>query len=121
MATFVFRRLLLAIPTLWFIASVIFLLSKLMPGAFGSSSLGQQEAGYYSRSDAASREHNYRQFLEATGQDLPLFYFSITSAALPDTLHRIFPERDRTFLKKLSWQYGNPMAATHFSRSLKEV
>ncbi|WP_299985536.1 ABC transporter permease [uncultured Pontibacter sp.] len=120
MATFVFRRLLLAIPTLWFIASAIFLLSKLMPGAFGSTSLGQQEAGYYSRSDVASREHNYRQFLEATGQDLPLFYFSITSAALPDTLHRVFPERDRTFLKKLSWQYGNPMAATRFFRSLKE-
>ncbi|PVY40148.1 ABC transporter permease [Pontibacter virosus] len=121
MASFVFRRLLLAIPTLWFIASAIFLLSKLMPGAFGSAYLAQQEAGYFSRSDAASREHSYRQFLKTTGQDLPLFYFSITSAALPDTLHRVFPERDRAFLAKLSWQYGDPDAATRFFRSTKTL
>lgn len=121
MANFVFRRLLLAIPTLWFIASAIFLLSKLMPGAFGSAHLAQQEAGYYSRSDAASRDHSYRQFLKTTGQDLPLFYFSITSAAFPDTLYRVFPERDRAFLKKLSWQYGDPEAAALFFRSLKTL
>ncbi|MBX0332930.1 ABC transporter permease [Pontibacter sp. HSC-14F20] len=121
MTNFVFRRLLLAIPTLWFIASAIFLLSKLMPGAFGSTYLAEQEAGYYSKSDVAARDRNYRQFLQTTGQDQPLFYFSVTSAALPDTLHRVFPERDRDFLKKLSWQYGNPDAAARFFRSLKEM
>lgn len=90
-----------------------------MPGAFGSAHLAEQEAGYYSRGDAASRDRNYRQFLETTGQDRPLFYFSITSAALPDSLHRVFPERDRDFLSRISWQYGNPEAAAVFFRSLK--
>lgn len=121
MANFVLRRLLVAIPTLWLIASAIFLLSKLMPGAFGSAHLAQQEAGYYSRSDAASRDHSYRQFLKSTGQDLPLFYFSVSSAALPDTLYRVFLERDRAFLQKISWQYGNPDAAARFFRSLKTL
>lgn len=119
MATFVLKRFLVALLTLWVIASAIFLLSKLMPGTFGYEHLAQNEAGYYSRSDAESRERNYRHFLRATGQDLPLFYFSLTSSVQIDTLHRVFPERDRLQLQKLAWRYNSPTAAALFYRSTK--
>src|SRR5688572_21546020 len=119
MATYVLKRFLVALLTLWFIASAIFLLSKLMPGTYGYAQLAQNEAGYYSRSDAESRERNYRQFLKATGQDLPLFYISLTSAAQPDTLHQVFPERDRQLLQQLAWRYNSAHAAAMFFRSVK--
>jgi peptide/nickel transport system permease protein len=119
MPTFVLKRFLVAFLTLWFIASAIFLLSKLMPGTFGSAQLAQNEGGYYSRSDADTRERTYRQFLHATGQDLPLFYFSLNAVVQPDTLHLVFPERDRLLLQQLAWRYATADGAARFLRSLK--
>lgn len=119
MATYVLKRFLVAVLMLWFIASAIFFLSKLMPGTFGSAHLAHTEAGYYSRSDADTRERYYRQFIQATGQDLPLFYFSLTSSVQPDSLHRVFPERDRHTLQQLAWRYNSAEAAARFLRSVK--
>ncbi len=119
MPTFVLKRFLVAFLTLWFIASAIFLLSKLMPGTFGYAQLAQNEGGYYSQSDADTRERTYRQYLRATGQDLPLFYLSLNAGVQPDTLHRIFPERDRLLLQQLAWRYNSADGATRFFRSLK--
>lgn len=121
MARYLLRRLLLAIPVLWLIATAIFLLSKMMPGAYGSEHLRQTEGSYYSKGDAESRSKAYRQFLRDTGQDLPLFYFSITPSPEPDTLNRVYPEHDRQLLRSLSWRYGDAAQAALFFRSLKQV
>jgi peptide/nickel transport system permease protein len=120
MANPLLKRLLLAILVLWSIATAVFLISKMMPGTYGSEQLNQAAPGYYSRGDAAVRDRAYREFLRSTGQDLPLFYFSIASGATPDTLHRVFPMRDRLFLERLAFRYGDPLQATLFFRSLKE-
>lgn len=120
MATHLLRRLLLAALVLWCIATAVLLFSIMMPGAYGSEQFNQTDAGYYSKGDAAARERSYRAFLRSTRQDLPLFYFSITSGATPDTLHRVFPERDRLFLERLALQYGDPEQANAFFRTLKE-
>jgi peptide/nickel transport system permease protein len=121
MVSLLLKRLLLAIPVLWLIATIIFMLSKLMPGTFGSQQLSQAEVGYYTKANADSRDRAYQQYLRATGQDLPLFYFSITSSANPDTLYRIFPERDRQLVERWSLLYGQPTAATQFYRSLRTL
>ncbi|WP_461491314.1 ABC transporter permease, partial [Pontibacter sp. HJ8] len=110
---------LLAIPALWFIASLIFLLSRLMPGAYGSESIQNAETGYYSKSEAAVRAQTYREFLAKTGQDLPLFYFSLSPQPEPDTLHLVYPESERKFLKQLSWQYGDWQLVSSFHKCLK--
>jgi peptide/nickel transport system permease protein len=121
MASYLLKRLLLAIPALWLIATLVFLLSKLMPGTYGSQQLQQSEAGYYSKGDSESRQKAYRQYLRKTGQDLPLFYFSIASQAEPDTFSRIYPETDRLFLKRMAWLYGDWPLVASFYASLKQV
>ncbi|WP_018478258.1 ABC transporter permease [Pontibacter roseus] len=121
MASYLLKRILLAIPVLWGIATLIFLLSRLMPGIYGAELLGQSDSGYFGKADANSREKAYRQFLHRTGQDLPLFYFSLSPATEPDTLHLIFPESERLFLKRLSWQYGDWQLVSSFHNSLKYV
>jgi peptide/nickel transport system permease protein len=121
MASYLLKRLLLAIPVLWLIATIIFLLSKTMPGTYGSEQLQQGDPGYYSKGDADAREKAYRQFLKATGQDLPLFYFSVSSQVVPDTLYRIYPVRDQEFVKRLGWLYGDAAHAAIFYKSLKEI
>jgi peptide/nickel transport system permease protein len=121
MASYLLKRLLLAIPALWFIASLIFLLSRLMPGAYGSEIIQQAETGYYSKSDAAIRAQTYQEFLKKTGQDLPLFYFSLSPQPEPDTLDLIYPESERKFLKQLTWQYGDWQHVSSFHKSLKFI
>ncbi|WP_299708254.1 ABC transporter permease [uncultured Pontibacter sp.] len=119
MATSLLKRLLLATLVLWSIATAVFLISKVMPGTYGSEQLNQADPGYYSRGDATVLDRAYREFLRSTNQDLPLFYFSVASGATPDTLHRVFPMRDRLFLERLALRYGDPRQATLFFRNLK--
>jgi peptide/nickel transport system permease protein len=120
MLQYLLKRIVLAIPALWLIATLIFLLSRLMPGAYGSQ-IVEIEGGFYSKGDAASRENTYRQFLRKTGQDLPLFYFSLSPQPEPDTLHLIYPASKRHFLKRLSWQYGDWPSVAAFYKSLRIV
>lgn len=121
MVRYLLRRLATAIPTLWLIATAVFLLSKLMPGAYGSAQLQQSDHGYYSKADAAEREQMYRQYLKTTGQDLALFYISIRSAAVPDTLRHIPWETDRQLLHTLALRHGQPELVTSFYKALKKV
>jgi len=119
MLQYLLKRIVLAIPALWLIATLIFLLSRLIPGAYGSQILEGDGAFY--KGDAASRENTYRQFLRKTGQDLPLFYFSLSPQPEPDTLHLVYPERERHFLKRLCWQYGNWPLVAAFYKSLQTL
>lgn len=121
MVPYLLKRLLLAIPAIWLIATLVFLLSKLMPGTYGSQQLQQAEAGYYSKGDSDSREKAYRQYLQKTGQDLPLFYFNISSHVEPDTLHSVYSEVDRLYLKRMAWLYGNWPLVSSFYSSLKRL
>ncbi|MBD1395885.1 ABC transporter permease [Pontibacter sp. JH31] len=121
MGPYLLKRLLLVIPALWLIASLVFLLSKLMPGTYGSQQLQQSDAGYYSKGDPESREKAFRQYLRKTGQDLPLFYFSVTSLPEPDTLHLIYPETERLFLKRMAWLYGDWTLVSAFYSSLQQL
>ncbi|MBB6611975.1 ABC transporter permease [Pontibacter sp. Tf4] len=71
------KRLLVAIPVIWFMVSAIFLLSRLLPGTYGETQLLSPEAGFYGKSLQTDRTAAYQQLLQRTGQDLPLFYISI--------------------------------------------
>src|SRR5690606_37161670 len=93
------RRIILSIPALIIISSVVFFLSKVMPGSVASSFMEQDDLLSIPTS-LESREEIFRQYLERTGQDIPLFYFNIASLAEPDTLYRIFPENHQEFLQR---------------------
>ncbi|WP_161891022.1 ABC transporter permease [Pontibacter russatus] len=83
MGTYLLKRLLQALPALWALATIVFLLSRLLPGTFGSERILQNSGGYYSKGTAADRQAAYQDYRKRTGQDLPLFYFSVAPATEP--------------------------------------
>jgi peptide/nickel transport system permease protein len=114
MLSYSLKRVLLLLPTLWLISSVIFFLSKMLPGTTGfdqdrESSLG--EAGYL------AKQKVYQQYVQRTGLNLPLFYFSIRSRVEPDTLSRVSAQKDKQSLHRLSLQHGNwPLIADFYQQ-----
>lgn len=116
-----FKRVLVLLPAVWLIASVVFLLSKAVPGQANELEfeLAAQNANSRAKSEAYQRA--YQQMLHRTGQDLPLFYFRIGRASEPDTLFRITSEADRTFLKALLNQTGNWPAVASFHQKFQDL
>lgn len=109
------KRLLFLLPAVWLIASAVFLLGKLMPGS--AAEIAHQQAIENSGSNikAEMRQKAFVQLRHRTGQDLPLFYFGLGTAAEPDTLFRIYPEADQVALQKLLFQYGSwPVVAKYY-------
>ncbi|WP_187264714.1 ABC transporter permease [Pontibacter beigongshangensis] len=94
------------------------MLSRLLPGSFGAQIL--EAESFYSKGSQGSREAAYQAYLQRTGLDQPVFYFSISSSAEPAGIRHIFPESDRLLLRQLAWQYGNPELATAYFRALKQ-
>ncbi len=91
------------LPTLWLLGTLVFLLSRMLPGSFGEERLLNPEAGFYSKSSQSSREAAYRQLQQKTGQDLPLFYFSLSSGTLDTTAAKKQPESLNFLLPQFSW------------------
>jgi peptide/nickel transport system permease protein len=115
MLRYILRRILLAVPTLLFISMVIFGLSKCAPRD-PALDLGDSTFGSLQEQEAAIR-------LRATqlGLDKPVFYFTLTTAAFPDTLYRIFPRSRREQLKNLCAQTGNWPAVSRYESAVREM
>lgn len=79
MFPYLLRKLLLAIPAIWLLGTLVFLLSRLLPGSFAEERLLNQEGGFYGKGSQSSREEALRQYQERTGQNLPVFYFGLAS------------------------------------------
>jgi len=77
-----------------------------MPGTSGAYLL-EDDLAMNSLVQSDAREKIYRDYLKKTGQDKPLFYFSIASLAEPDTLYKIFPEYKQELVKRLCFAYGD--------------
>jgi peptide/nickel transport system permease protein len=101
MLRYLLKRIVWMIPTLWFITSVVFILSKLIPGEIFFS---EENA---STGDLQKDKAAYQQYLQRTGQDIPLFYFSLQTAAEPDSLYRLYTAQEYTFARRMLFQYGN--------------
>lgn len=115
----ILKRLALSIPALMVITSIAFILSKAMPGSSGSFLL-DDDLAVGAQADGEAQQRIYKQYLQRTGQDKPLFYFGISSLAEPDTLFKVFPENHRFFLKRLCFIYGNwPFIAAYYSSILE--
>ncbi|AKD04163.1 ABC transporter permease [Pontibacter korlensis] len=115
------RKLLLAIPALWIIGTLVFLLSRMLPGSFGQDRILDLEGSFYSKSSQGSREAAYKAYLQKTGQHLPLFYFSISPSVVPDTLSLIFPEQRQEQLRQLAYKYGNWPVVVKFNVQARQL
>ncbi|MCB0632031.1 MAG: ABC transporter permease, partial [Lewinella sp.] len=88
MLRYVIKRLLLFLPTLLVISFFAFGLSRCTPGDPIQCYLPSSIDGKFSISPD-QYERAYRRKAVELGWNKPPFYFAITSAAYPDTLHRV--------------------------------
>ena len=105
MLRYVFKRILIFIPTLLLISWVAFGLSRLTPGDRVENCFTMEEV--YNFSSYQSAERTYEQNARKLGLHRPAFYFSITSQAYPDTLYKVLRQSRRQTLTHLIEQYGN--------------
>ncbi|PRY07309.1 peptide/nickel transport system permease protein [Pontibacter ummariensis] len=117
MPPYLLKRILYAIPFLWLVASVIFLLSRLLPGSFAEARILEEKQGYYSKGSQSTRQAVYQDYLHKTRQDLPLFYFSL-SPALPQG---VLLEADKLQAERLLWKYGDKEAVHPYLESLPHL
>lgn len=111
MFQYLLKRLLLFLPMLLIISFIAFGLNQCAPGDPVDTAL----EGSGVRPSAYMRE--YRQKAIALELDKPPFYFTLTTAAYPDTLHLIMPKRYREAAGKLIAQHGNwPEIADYFQQ-----
>ncbi len=123
MLNYLVKRLLLFIPTLIVASMIAFGLSKLAEGDQVLDYLITDPFGEIENpTDLFNAENTYQRAANELSLDRPAFYFSITSRAYPDTLHKIGLANRRNTVEKLISQYGNwPQIETYYNniRSLE--
>lgn len=108
MLQYLFKRILYFIPTFFLVSLIIFFLSK----AAGESLKCEQDPNGVDIEICKQEAH-------VKGYDLPIFYFTFTTAAHPDTLYKVFREERRNALSQLIGQYGNwPQISAYYNNLL---
>jgi peptide/nickel transport system permease protein len=114
---YIFRRILLFIPSLFAISLISFIISINAPGDpveafFEGAKTGRSGtlAGNKIESDKKALRHEL-------GLDLPAFYVTMTSLAKPDTFYKIGNAGERENLERLIDRYGNwPQISVYYYR-----
>ncbi|MBB4081018.1 peptide/nickel transport system permease protein [Lewinella aquimaris] len=112
------RRLLYLPLSLLLLSVLCFVLTRLTPNDPVKQRMSI-EGARSSASNPATYDRQYQRLAHELGFDLPLFYFSVTNAAVPDTLHRIVDSERRRTLRTLTQRYGNwPAVEAYYHRLL---
>jgi len=101
MLQYLLRRILLAVPTLLLVSLVTFVLSRYTVADPIPFDYTQNPSAYIAKA-------------HSLGLNQPEFYFSLSSYAYPDTLHRILPVEDREQLGRLANVTGNWVATSGY-------
>lgn len=114
MIKYIFKRIMLMLPTLAVVVIIGFMLNQCAPGDPVRTYLGVSEGVPSSEKEALSDEA-YANTRKLLGLDLPLFYFSLSPLSQSDTLFKIQEKRERDALSQLTDQYGNwPQVQNYF-------
>ncbi len=124
MLLYILKRILYFIPTFFVIALFTFLLSAIAPGdpvelKLSSGMTGSEGQGQ--ASDKLAGEEAYRELNTKLGRDLPLFYFTITSKAYPDTLYKVLRKNERENLERLVDKYSDWPQIDAYYKSVKTL
>ena len=110
MLTYILKRLLYFIPTFLVISLIVFFLSK-AAGEFLNCELDPK----------GPDPEICRAEAHLKGYDLPVFYFSVTTAAYPDTLYKVFRPERRAVLQELVGQHGNWTRINDYYQQLRAL
>src|SRR6476619_4976931 len=106
MFKYIVKRILIFIPTLLVISLITFMLSTSVPGDPVEQMLNSNsEMG--SSANAMASEKAYTDKRKQLGLDLPVFYFSLSSKAMPDNLYVVPKKFHRQNLERMVDMYGN--------------
>lgn len=120
MLKYIFKRIVLFIPTLFAISLLTFFLSTSVPGDPVEQMLNSNsEMGSSAKAQAA--ENAYIEKRKQLGLDLPVFYFTISNAATPKDLYTVPKKFHRENLKKFIDKYGNWTQIDAYYQSLKKL
>ncbi len=107
MIQYIIKRLLIFIPTLLIISLITFSLSVMVPGDPIEQILNKGGKGDFASLSSLVAEQAYIEKRRELGLHLPVFYFGLGTASMPDSLYIIPKRSTRKTLKKLIKQYGN--------------
>lgn len=110
MLQYILKRILYFIPTFLMVSLIIFFLSK------AAGEFLQCENAPYGEVNIEDCKQEARQ----KGYDKPIFYFTFSTAAHPDTLYKVFREERRNALHQLIGQYGNWSEITQYQKALQQ-
>lgn len=119
---YVLKRLLLAVPTLFLVSLMAFLLQEAIPGDPVARHLGESVTDPSpGRSDRRVREAAYARAAAETGANLPAFYLTWRPLSYPDTLHRILPIPQRDAWRAWCLSTGSPAASQLWFSALRQA
>ncbi len=120
MLKYIIKRIAIFIPTLFVISLVTFYLSVNVPGDPVEQMLNSNsEMG--SAANAQASEKAYIEKRKQLGLDLPIFYFSLSNAAMPKNLYEIPKKFQRQNLERLIDKYGNWAEISAYYQSLRKL
>jgi len=116
MFKYIIKRILIFIPTLLIISIMVFVLNMYAPG-----DPVYNMAGIDPQSSKPLTPQAYANIKKGLGLDKPTFYFTLSSKAYPDTLHRIPKRKHQELLSRLVGTYGNWDEARAYHKSVETM
>lgn len=121
MFKYVLKRLLYFIPTFFVISLLTFMLGQIAPGDPVELKLKGGNSNQGGLQDKITNERSYNETAKKMGRDLPVFYFSLSTAANPDTLYKIPGKAKRQALERLVSKYGNWEQINTYFQAAKHI
>lgn len=121
MLRYIFKRLIVFIPTLIIISLLAFVISINAPGdPVERLSKSANKEGTASEQSSATKKVK-QDIRKRLGLDLPVFYLSLSTLADSDTLYKIEDKAQQDNLLKLSRKYGNWADVQGYYRALVDA
>ncbi len=117
MLKYIFKRILIFIPTLFAITLIGFILAVNAPGDPVERMTVASQSGGEVGSQSVSQFEQKLAWKKKLGLDLPVFYVSLNKYSYPDTLYKVYDKNENAALSALLDMYGNwPEISTHYIR-----
>lgn len=116
MLRYIVKRLLIFVPTLFAISLLTFVISANAPGDPVAARLERDIEDQLQQ--RVAKQQAYAELRTRLGLDRPIFYFTLTTATQPDTLHRIPMRSHRQALEELAFEHGNWPAVQRIRKAL---
>lgn len=120
MLKYIVKRLIIFTPTIIAISLITFIISINAPGDPVETMLNRNSGDEGSLSDKQAQEAAYNTLRHRLGLNLPVFYFSVTNATVPDTLYKISNAAHRSMLERLAFNSGEWEQVAEYYTSLRK-